>query len=90
VTDGPGLDHALLAEGEGDEGAELDDLLVAEVLAEPSPERLVDALRAPDQVARVEQGRLLALAEPVGALEVQQLDVVRLGQSLVSPPERPL
>jgi hypothetical protein len=37
VTDPPGLDHALLAEGNRDERAELDDLFLAKVDAQPRP-----------------------------------------------------
>jgi len=89
VADAPGLDHALLPVGERDERAELDDLLLAEVPAQPPPQRAVDPLGVPDEVARVEERRLLPLAERIRALEVQQLPVVRLVQ-LVSRPERPL
>jgi hypothetical protein len=85
----PGLDHTLLTVGDRDERAELDDLLLTEVLAQPRPQRVVNALRIPDQVARVEQRRLLPFRERVRALEVEQLAVVRLVQ-LVSRPERPL
>ena len=89
MTDAPGLDHTLLAVGERDERTELDDLLLAEVLAEACPERIVDTLRIPDEVAREEERRLLPLGERVRALEFEQLAVVRLVQ-LVSRPERPL
>src|SRR5437899_2435590 len=71
VADGPRLDDALLAVGERDEGAELHDLRVAEVLPQPRPDALVRALGVPDEHARVEERRLLPLAEPSGALEVQ-------------------
>src|SRR4029079_9223102 len=89
MADAPRLDHTLLAVGESDEGAELDDLLLAEVLAQPRPQRVVDTLRVPDEVAGEEKRRLLPLGERVRALELEQLAVVRLVQ-LVSRPERPL
>ena len=89
MADAPRLDHALLPVRERDERAELDDLLLAEVLAQASPERAVDAFRVPDEVARVEERGLLPLGERVRALELEQLAVVRLVQ-LVSRPERPL
>ena len=89
MADIPRLDHALLTVGECDERAELDDLLLAEVLAQPRPEGVVDAFRVPDEVAREEERRLLPLRERVRALELEQLAVVRLVQ-LVSRPERPL
>ncbi|HZA39883.1 MAG TPA: hypothetical protein VFA00_04580 [Actinomycetota bacterium] len=37
VPDTPGLDHALLAVCDRDEGAQLDDLFLAEVDAQPCP-----------------------------------------------------
>jgi hypothetical protein len=89
VADSPGLDHPLLSVGERDERAELDDLLLSEVLAEPRPERVVDTLRVPDEVAREEERGLLLLGERFRALELEQLALVRLVQ-LVSRPERPL
>ena len=89
MTDAPRLDHALLPVRERDECAELDDLLLAEVLAQARPECVVDAFRIPDEVAREEERRLLPLGERVRALELEQLAVMRLVQ-LVSRPERPL
>ena len=90
MADAPGLDHPLLAVGQADEGAELDDLLLGEVLAQAGPDGLVGALGIPDEHARVEQCRLLALSEAVGALEIEEVFVVPLGQPLLSAPERPL
>src|SRR5689334_23202654 len=78
VADVPGLDHALLAVRDRDERAELDELFLAEVRAQPPPQRVVDARGIPDEVARVEERGLLPLGEGVGALEIQQLAVVRL------------
>ena len=89
VPDAPRLDHALLAVRQRDERAELDELLLAELLAQPLPQRVVDTFRIPDEVAREEESRLLPLRERVGALEVQQVAVVRLVE-LVSRTERPL
>ena len=89
MPDAPRLDHALLPVRERDKRAELDELLLAEVAPQALPQRVVDALRVPDEVARVEKRGLLPLRERVRALEVQQLAVVRLVQ-LVSRTERPL
>src|SRR3989442_15251050 len=90
MADAPGLDHPLLTVGERDERTELHDLIVAEVFAKPRPHVPVRALGVPDEHARVEQRGLLSVAEPLGPLEVQQLLVVVLGESLLSRPERPL
>ena len=89
MADAPRLDDALLAVRDRYEGAELDDLLLAEVPAQALPQRVVDALGIPDEVARVEERGFLPLRVVVRALEVEQLAVVRLVQ-LVSRPERPL
>jgi hypothetical protein len=70
--------------------AQLDDLGSGEVLAQASPDGVVGALGIPDEHARVEERRLLPLAEAVGALELEELLVVRLRQPLLSAPERPL
>jgi hypothetical protein len=78
VLHAPCLDHPLLPERDRDERTQLDDLLLAEVLAQSRPERVVDALGVPDQVARVQERGLLTLRVTVGALEVQQLVVVAL------------
>jgi hypothetical protein len=53
-------------------------------------QRLVHTDRVPDQVARVQQGRLLALVEPIRALKIEELVVVLLGGRLLSSRERPL
>src|SRR5690349_15502275 len=90
VPDLPCLDDALLPVGHGDERAELDDLRVAEVLAEPRPHLVVRAVGVPDQHARVEQGGLLPRREAVALLEVEQVDVIVLGQTFVPPTEGPL
>jgi len=70
VADAPGLDHALLAERECDERAQLDELVLRELLANPGPEGVVDPLRVPDQVARVEERRLLPFGKTVRPFEV--------------------
>ena len=90
MADAQRLDPALLPEGQRDEVAELDDLLLAEVLSQIGPDRVVGALGIPDQRARVAQRRLLARVVMVGALELQQLVVVLLPQPLLSARERPL
>jgi len=89
VADVPRFDHALLTVGERDERAELDDLLLAEMPAQPRPQRVVDRRRVPDEVACVEECRLLPVGVRVGALELQQLAVLRFRQ-LVPRPEGPL
>ena len=90
MADAERLDPALLPVGERHEIAQLDDLLVAEVQSKALPERVVRALRVPDERARVEQRRLLALVVAIGALELEQFVVVDLGKSLLSTRERPL
>ena len=90
VPDAPGLDHALLSVGQLDELAELDDLIVAEMLAEAFPDDVVGAFGVPDEHAGVEQCSFLPLAVPVGALEVEEIAVVLLLDALLSGPERPL
>jgi hypothetical protein len=71
MTDAERLDPALLTVRDGDEVAELDDLLVAEVRAQALPQRVVRPLGIPDDRARVEQRRLLPLVVPRRALEVE-------------------
>jgi hypothetical protein len=78
VADLERLDPALLAEGQRDEVSEFDDLLITEVLVQPLHERVIDGARVPDELARVEQGRLLTIVEPIRALEFEQLVVVLL------------
>jgi hypothetical protein len=90
VADPERLDPALLAERQRDEVPELDDLRLAEVGAQPFDQRLFDAPRVPDQVARVEERRLLTVVEPLRALELQQLVVVLLRRRPLSARERPL
>src|SRR5262245_2513718 len=80
VVDAEQPDPALLAEGQSDEAAELDEFGLGEVLAEPLPE-LVEVLLAPGDRLRVCEGSLLAVVVLVRGLEVQQLVVLRLLQS---------
>src|SRR5437899_1803687 len=86
-ADVPGLDHALLPKGQGDERAELNDLRSTEMLAQRRPHRVVGALGMPDQHARVQERGLLARREAVRRLELQQIGVVILGETLVPPTE---
>ena len=90
MTDVERLDPALLAERERDEIPELDDLLLGEVLTQSSQQLLIDASRVPDQVAGVEQSRLLSIVEALRALELEQLVVVQFRWGPLSPRERPL
>jgi hypothetical protein len=90
MTDVQRLDPALLTEGERDEIPELDDLLLGEVRAHPAHERFVNPGRVPHQVARVEQGRLLALVEAIRAFEFEQLVEVLFRGRLLSSRESPL
>jgi hypothetical protein len=79
VADAERLDPALLAEGEGDEVAQLDDLVVAEVLAQACEDGLVSTRGRPDEVARVGERRLLALVVAIRPLELEEVDVVLFG-----------
>jgi hypothetical protein len=65
VADPERLDPALLAEGQGDEVAKLDDLVVGEVLPQAREDGVVGVARRPDEVARVGERRLLALVVAV-------------------------
>jgi hypothetical protein len=60
------------------------------VRTHPLDQRLVDRRRIPDEVACVQERCLLALVEPIGALEVEELVVVLLGGRFLSTRERPL
>jgi len=84
------LDPSLLAERQRDEVSELDYLLFAELRAQPVHQGVVDTLGVPDQEARVQQCGLLALVEPIRALELEQLVVVLFGWGSLSSRERPL
>jgi hypothetical protein len=59
------LDPALLPKRERHEIPELDDLLLAEMRAQPPHQRLIDAGRVPNQMAGVQECGLLALVEPI-------------------------
>jgi hypothetical protein len=60
------------------------------VFSQKAPDPIVGALGVPHEHARVEKRGLFTLGETRGALEVQQLGVVLLGESLLSAPERSL
>jgi hypothetical protein len=80
----------LLPIGDRDERSELDDLRVGEMLPEHRPDTIVGALGVPYEHARVKERRLSTPVEMVGALEVQKVLVISLGEPLLSAPERPL
>ena len=84
------LNPPLLPIRERDEVAELHDLLVVELVAQPFPQVIVDAVGIPDEHARIQQRGRLALVETIRPLEVQELVVVRLRKTLLSARERPL
>jgi hypothetical protein len=65
VTDPERLDPTLLAERQRHEVPELDELFLVEVRAHPLHQLVVDTGRVPDEMARVQQGGLLALVEPL-------------------------
>jgi hypothetical protein len=90
VADAQRLDPALLAAGEGDEKAELDQLSLAEVLVQLLPESIVGDAGVPDNRARVRERGLLALGEAIRVLEMQELLVLLLGDGLLSRPDRSL
>src|SRR5579872_4146780 len=72
---------ALLAHGQGDEAAELDQFRLGEVLVQPLPQRVV-GVQPPRDRLRVGQRRLLAFGEPGRGLEVEQVVVLSLAQAL--------
>jgi hypothetical protein len=90
VADAQRLDPALLAAGEGDEKAELDELSLAEVLVQLLPESVVGDPGVPDDRARVGERGLLAFGEAIRVLEMQELFVLLLGDGLLSRPDRSL
>src|SRR5215469_25534 len=74
---------ALLAERQGDEAAELHELRLAEMTVQPIPQRVVVGQVPRDRLG-VGKSRLLTAVEPVRALEVHQLVVLSLSESLLS------
>ena len=90
VADTQGLDPALLAAGEGDEKAELDQLILGEEPVQPLPEGVVGDPSVPNDGARVGERRLLAFSEAVRVLEVQELLVLLFSDALLSRPDRSL
>ena len=79
MADIEGADPALLAEREGDEEAQLDQLRLGEVLVELRPEGVVGQRRVEENRLGVGQRDLLALAEPLRLAEVEQVGVLVLG-----------
>jgi hypothetical protein len=65
VADAQGLYPALLAAGEGDEKAELDQLSLTEQPVQPLPQSVVGDPCVPNDGARVGERRLLTFAEAV-------------------------
>jgi hypothetical protein len=90
VPDAERLDPPLLPAGQRDEEAELDELLLGEVLVELAPQLVVCDLRVPDDGAGVAEGRLLPLAVPVRGLELEQVGVILFGEPLPSSLDGPL
>src|SRR5262245_64973624 len=84
MADPERLDPPLLAQGQRDEEAELDQLGIGEMPAQLRPQRLVGDLRVPYDRARVRQRHLLALGEPGRLGEVQEVVVFLFGQPLPS------
>ena len=84
------LDPTLLTACERDEKAELDQLSLAEMPVQPLPQRVVCDAGVPDDGARVGERRLLAFAEAIRVLEVQELLVLLLSDRLLSRPDRSL
>src|SRR6266571_243845 len=83
VPDAQRADPALLAAGEGDEVAQLDDLRLGEVGVQALPEGVVGQVGVPGDRLGVGQRGALALVEAAGGLEVQQLVVVALVDALL-------
>ena len=90
VSDAECLDPALLAAREGDEEAELHQLILAEMLVQPRPELVIGDTRVPDDRARVGERGFLALVEAIRVLEVQELFVLCFSNYLLSRPDRSL
>src|ERR1700722_18746184 len=72
---------ALLAHGQGDEAAELDQFRLGEMPVKPVPQ-LIAGVQVPRDRLRVGQRRLLAFGEGGRALEVEQVVVLPLAQAL--------
>ena len=90
MPDAQRLDPALLAAGEGDEKAELDELSLAEMRMQLLPKHVVGDPGVPDDGARVGERDLLAFCEAIRVLEIQELFVLLLGDRLLSRPDRSL
>ena len=84
MPDPQSFDPALLPERQRDEASKFNELGNREVLVEFRPEGIVCDLRVPDDGAGIGQRHLLALREPVGIGEVEELLVFLFGQALPS------
>jgi hypothetical protein len=71
VADAERLDPALLAARQGDEEAELDQLSLAEMPAQPLPQNVVGDPGVPDDGARVGERCLLPFGKAFRVLEMQ-------------------
>ena len=80
MVDAQQPDPALLAEGEADEAAELDQFRLREVVVQRLPGRVVQ-VEAPCDGLGVPERRLLPVVVPLRLLEVQQIVVVLLLQA---------
>src|SRR5579883_1829463 len=90
VADGEGADPALLAEGQGNEEAQLDQLGLAELAVQLGPEGVVGQGRVVrDGFGPGERG-LLARAITVGLAEAGQIGQRILGDALLFGPNRAL
>jgi hypothetical protein len=90
VTDADGLQEALLAERQRNEMAELDELRLGEMLVQPTPELVVRHAGVPGDGHRPGECGALAVIEPPGGLEVQDLVDLRLGGALLPGQHRAL
>ena len=83
-------DPALAAGDVADEGAELDELGLAEVGVQVGPERVVREVGVPADRVGVAEGDALALAEERRGLVAVELGELVLGGRLLSRPDSPL
>lgn len=90
MADSQGLDPALLAERQGDEETELNQLRLTEVEMQLFPKGVVGEVRVPRDRARPGERRLLPLVEPIGCIKLEQLEVLLLGEASLSGPDRTL
>lgn len=90
MADPESLDPTLLAAGQGDEESEFHQFRFAEVLVEVCPQVLIGDFGIPEDRTGVPERRLIPLREPVGILKLQEIVVVRLGESILSSLDRSL